>query len=64
MFGNIIRKKWVLLVRIRGIQRCLENYRSQKLIDLDKELRAELEGVMDNEELLWKLKSRKDWLSR
>lgn len=50
----------MLIWQIRGIQRCLEKYNSKKLIDLEKELRTELEGVLDNEELLWKQNSRND----
>lgn len=38
--------------RISGIQSCLEKYQSQKLVDLEKELRTEIEDVVDNEELL------------
>lgn len=41
VFGNILKKKRILIARISGIQRCLENYRSQKLVDLERELRAE-----------------------
>lgn len=63
VFGNILKKKCILLSRISGIQKCLKNYHSRKLIVLEKELRAELEKVLDNEELLWKQKSRKDWLT-
>lgn len=63
VFGNILKMKRNLLSRISGIQKCLENYYSKKLVDLEKDLRAELENVLDNEELLWKQKSRKDWLT-
>lgn len=62
VFGNIFQKKRVLILRLRGIQRRLEMYSSQKLVDLEKELRAKLEDVLDNEELLWKQNSRIDWL--
>lgn len=62
VFGNILRKKRELIARIKGIQRCLENYYSRKLVHLEKEMREELEVVLDNEELLWKQKSRNDWL--
>ncbi|KAA3471263.1 putative Transposon TX1 [Gossypium australe] len=40
----------------------LKRYRSRKLIELEKDLQTELEGVLDNEELFWKLKSHSDWL--
>lgn len=42
------------MAQISGIQRCLKSYRYQKLLDLKKELRTELEGVLDNEESFWK----------
>lgn len=58
VFENILAKKRILISRLRGIQRCLENYRSRKLVELEKELRTELEGILDNEELLWKQRSR------
>lgn len=32
------------------------------MIDLEKNLLAELERVLDDEEILWKQKSRTDWL--
>lgn len=63
VFRNILRKKRVLVARIKGIQRCLENYRSQRLMELEKKLPIELERVLDNEESLWKQKTRKDWLT-
>lgn len=63
MFGNILKKKRILLSRIGGIHRCPGKYGSQKLVDLEKELRAELEVVLDNEESLWKQKSQKGWLT-
>lgn len=47
---DILQKKQILLARIRGI-------------DLEKELQTELEAVLDNEEFLWKQKSKKDWLA-
>lgn len=52
VFGNILRRKRILVARLTGIQLCLEKYRSQKLFDLEKELKTELEGVLDNEESL------------
>lgn len=32
------------------------------MVDLEKELQSELERVLDDEELIWKQKSTKDWL--
>ncbi|KAK5802537.1 hypothetical protein PVK06_030138 [Gossypium arboreum] len=41
----------------------MEKYRSRKLVDLEKELQIKLKSVLDNEELLWKQKSRSNWLT-
>lgn len=38
-----MKKKRVLVARILGIEQCLEKYSLQKLIDLEKDLRVELE---------------------
>lgn len=63
VFGNVQRKKRSLIARIGGIQRSLEKFRTQNMVDLERKLQIELEGVLDNEELIWKQKSRSDWLS-
>lgn len=63
VFGNILTRKRALLARLRGIQRCMKRYHFNKLIELEKELFIDLEGVLDNEELLWNKKSQSDWLS-
>lgn len=36
VFGDIMKKKRVLVARIKGIQKCLKRYRSKKLIELEK----------------------------
>lgn len=51
------------MARISGIQRRLEIYKSQKLVELEQNLQLELERVLDYEELLLKQKSCKDWLN-
>lgn len=53
-FGHITKKKLNLIARLKGIQRNLEKYFSPKLKTLEKELRKELEAVLDDQELLWK----------
>lgn len=63
VFGNILKRKHTILAQLNGIQRRMEKYRSKKLIDLEKELQIELESVLDNEELIWKQKSRSNWLT-
>lgn len=63
VFENILQKKWVLIARINSIQWCLKKYYSPKLLALKKEMCSELEVVLDNKELLWKKKSRNDWIA-
>lgn len=63
VFWNVITRKKILIARISGIQRCLEQYYLRKLVELEMDLKSELEGVLDEEELLWKQKSRREWLS-
>lgn len=58
-----MKKKRLWVARISGIQRCLEKYHSRKLLGLEKELRADLEHILEEEELLWKLKCHSDWLA-
>ena len=62
VFGNIFWRKKRLLARLGGIQRALEDYYSHGLIDLEKQLIAELEEVLSQEEIIWLQKSRQDWL--
>ncbi|XP_052287360.1 uncharacterized protein LOC127898893 [Citrus sinensis] len=61
-FGNIFWRKRRLMARLGGIQRALEKYSSQGLLELELKLRTELEEVLTQEEIFWLQKSRKDWL--
>ncbi|XP_052290822.1 uncharacterized protein LOC127900258 [Citrus sinensis] len=61
-FGNIFWRKRRLLARLGGIQRALEKYTSQGLLELELKLKTELEEVLIQEEIFWLQKSRKDWL--
>ena len=62
VLGNIFWKKKRLLARLGGIQWALEDYYSHGLIDLEKQLRAKLEEVLSQKEIIWLQKSRQDWL--
>ncbi|KAK5770539.1 hypothetical protein PVK06_046690 [Gossypium arboreum] len=62
VFGNILKKKRTILARLSGIQKSMENYRSRKLVDLERKLQVKMERVLDNEEMLWKQKSHCNWL--
>lgn len=42
MLGNLLAKKRTLIARIGGIKRAIENFRSNKLVVLERELQLEL----------------------
>jgi hypothetical protein len=58
VFGNIFVRKKEVEARLRGIQRALENIDSANLLRLQKELLAEYENILFQEETLWFQKSR------
>lgn len=61
-FGNIHAKKRKLLARLGGIQKKLADNWHNGLVKLDRKLRAELEDVLNQEELLWYQQSRESWI--
>ncbi|XP_030941594.1 uncharacterized protein LOC115966516 [Quercus lobata] len=61
-FGNIFTRKKNLLARINGIQRALSVKPSVFLVNLENELLKELDRVLNQEEELWDLKSRVNWM--
>lgn len=61
-FGNIFEKKNRLMARLRGIQKALAVCPSVSLVDLERKLQADLCGVLNQEEELWALKSRVNWM--
>lgn len=62
VFGNIFHRKAKLLSRINGTQRALETRSCPFLVQLEKELRAEYETILHQEEVLWKQRSKDDWI--
>ncbi|KAK8615567.1 hypothetical protein V6N13_017152 [Hibiscus sabdariffa] len=62
VYSYIGTKKRLLAARLRGIQKSLCQRRSRFLIKLESELMIEMENLLDQEELLWKQKSRSDWV--
>ncbi|XP_030941490.1 uncharacterized protein LOC115966387 [Quercus lobata] len=56
-FGNIFAKKRRVMARLDGIQRSLAFRPSHSLVNLERQLQAELAGVLNQEEELWALKS-------
>ncbi|GMI89723.1 hypothetical protein HRI_002641600 [Hibiscus trionum] len=63
VFGYIGMKKRILMARLRGIQRALATRHSSFLHNLKSALLIELEKLLDEEELMWKQKSRTDWIT-
>ncbi|KAK8598334.1 hypothetical protein V6N13_094307 [Hibiscus sabdariffa] len=64
IFGYLATKKRIVMARLRGIQRYLSTRTSRFLSALEADLLIELEHLLDQEELLWKHKSRSDWISQ
>lgn len=61
-FGNILTKKKNLMARINGIQRTISTKPSRFFLNLEEELLRELDLVLNQEEELWALKSRVNWM--
>ncbi|KAK8619520.1 hypothetical protein V6N13_133476 [Hibiscus sabdariffa] len=57
IFGIIGKHKKILMARLRGVQRSLDQSRTRSMIKLEYKLLQELETVLDQEEQLWKKKS-------
>ncbi|KAK8694484.1 hypothetical protein V6N13_072035 [Hibiscus sabdariffa] len=60
VFGYIGSRKRMLMARLRGIQKSLCSRPSRFLSSLESDLLLELENLLDQEELLWRQKSRSD----
>ncbi|KAK8708918.1 hypothetical protein V6N13_059953 [Hibiscus sabdariffa] len=63
IFGSLSRCKKHVMARLRGTQHCLSQKRNAFLSQLEIALQLELEHILDQEELLWKQKSRCDWIA-
>ncbi|KAL4361184.1 hypothetical protein GQ457_04G025550 [Hibiscus cannabinus] len=64
VFSYLGTKKRMLMARLRGIQRTLCHRPSRFLSSLETEFLVELEHLLDQEEILWRQKSRSDWISQ
>ncbi|KAK8663698.1 hypothetical protein V6N13_083505 [Hibiscus sabdariffa] len=62
VFGYISAKKRSVIARLRGAQRALAHRHSSFLVCLEHDLQLKLESLLDQEELLWRQKSRSDWV--
>ena len=61
-FGNIFTRKKNIMARLNGIQRSIAIRPSAFLCNLENELLKELDSVLSQEEELWALKSRVNWM--
>lgn len=61
-FGYILKRKKRNLLRMEGVIRAMKQRCSKGLLWLEKKLRLERQEILLQEELLWKQKSRCDWL--
>ncbi|CAL1402102.1 unnamed protein product [Linum trigynum] len=62
VFGNVQQKKRRLLGRIRGIEMRLSEAFHPGLAKLHSKLEAELDAVLEQEELIWYQRSRESWV--
>ena len=61
-FGNIFVKKRRLMARLNGYQKALAARPSPILVNLEKSLKCDLNEVLNQEQELWALKSRVNWM--
>ncbi|KAK8659588.1 hypothetical protein V6N13_029787 [Hibiscus sabdariffa] len=62
VFDYIDTKKKILMAHIRSIQKSLSSCSSRFLRNLESKLLIDLKHLLDQEELIWKQKSRFDWI--
>ena len=61
-FGNIFARKRKIMARLNGIQRVVAVRPSSSLLDLENNLLKELDVELGQEQDLWTLKSRINWM--
>ena len=61
-FGNIFAKKKKVMARLNGIQHVTTIGPLTFLLNIENELRRELDVIIGQEEDLWALKSRVNWM--
>lgn len=62
-FGNLLFEIKITKARLLGVQKALEYSKDSQLLNLESELQLKLVHLLENEENLWKMKSRINWLS-
>lgn len=63
-FGNIFYRKKKILDRLVGIQKCSNYPSSYFLQNLEKSLTRDFSNILRQEQELWRLDSRINWLSK
>lgn len=62
-FVNILHEIKRTKARIGGIQKILDNINDSHLLALEGSLQKHLKQLLDNEESIWQMKSRLQWLT-
>ncbi|KAK8683424.1 hypothetical protein V6N13_039485 [Hibiscus sabdariffa] len=62
VYGYIGTKTRLVMARLRGVQKALCAKSSRFLSTLESDLLKELENILDQEKLIWRQKSRIDWV--
>ena len=61
-FGNVSNRKKNIMARLNGVQRALSFRPSSLFFNLEKELLKDINVVLNQEEEIWALKSRVNWM--
>ncbi|XP_065629087.1 uncharacterized protein LOC111990897 [Quercus suber] len=62
VFGNVFKRKRIVMARLLGIQKALSNCPNAFLINLQNKLNDEYNLILQLEEELWAMKARTDWI--
>lgn len=62
-FGNLFKEINRTKARLSGVQRRLKLRNNSSLLQLEKQLELHLKQLLENEESIWLMKSRLQWIS-
>ncbi|WCJ44055.1 RNA binding RNA-directed DNA polymerase [Euphorbia peplus] len=62
VFGNINKHKCKILYRLSALQKAMESFSTATMIEIEQQLRSDLENTLKQEEDLWHQKSRCKWI--
>lgn len=63
MFSNIFTRKRGAIRQLESIQSMLERRSTNHLREREAAVKAEIESILEQEEMLWFQKSRSEWLA-